>query len=132
MAGSAGCLKKLNVSEDATPYGSEFQTKKNNWKLKHLLVVDDNCTDLYATTLIYPYSLLRAVFFSRIVVRVRENVAVKRKETRARRFSSYAPPSRLAPILLTVLVLISRPTSSFRAKSIISREKRETNGLQAV
>ena len=35
MAGKADCLKELNVSEDATPYGSEFQTlivlgKKNN------------------------------------------------------------------------------------------------------
>ena len=26
MAGKADCLKELNVYEDATPYGSEFQT----------------------------------------------------------------------------------------------------------
>ena len=38
MAGKADCLKELNVSEDATPYGSELQTvialppTESHWK----------------------------------------------------------------------------------------------------
>ena len=61
-----------------------------------------------------------------------QKVAVKRGGTRARRVL----PSRLVPILLAVLVLISCPTCSFRTKKCYfereTKEKRTSSSLASI